>query len=267
MNEIELSWYSLGFSALLMAIPALILYYYRTGLIKSMAGGYFRMAVQLTLVGIYLNYIFDLNHWYINFGWVFLMIIAATLTIIRRSELSYGYFFVPIATAILINAIINGLVFGFLIIGSENFVNARYVIPIMGMVIGNTLSSSIIGIRSFYNTLRKEEHRYRYYLMCGASRGESLFQFTGEALKDAFAPIIGSNASIGLIWLPGMMTGQILGGSDPINAIKYQITIVFAIFAGSVITVFVTLLLSRRYAIDDNDVFRREIFRTKRKNK
>lgn len=93
--------------------------------------------------------------------------------------------------------------------------------------------------------MRTEKARYKYSLIAGATRSEALRPFISEALKISFAPTIASNATIGLIWLPGMMTGQILGGSDPMTAIKYQILIVISIFVGGVVTVFTALSLSR----------------------
>lgn len=267
MGASDISWLNLFLGSLILLIPVAVLLYYKTGLTKAMLIAFGRMAVQLMLVGLYLMYIFKLNSLTVNFLWLLLMIFAATLSIIKRSEIRISSFFIPVLIGVLADVIVNFLVFIFIISGTENFFNARYFIPLSGMIIGNCLSSGIIGIRSFYGSLSKNEERYRYSLMCGATRNEALFPFMRAAMKDAFSPTIASTATIGLIWLPGMMTGQILGGTDPVISIKYQIVIIIAIFVGSVLTVAVSLNLSERFAFDEYDLLRKDVNITKKNGK
>ncbi|MFC2130291.1 ABC transporter permease [Bacteroidota bacterium] len=255
MQTSEITWINLAIGSLVILIPLTIFYYYKTGLVKPMSVAFLRMAVQLTLVGVYLKYIFEYNALWLNILWVIVMAFAAAYTVVKRSELTQNKFYLPVISGIFANILLNGALVAFIIIGSDQFFNARYIIPIMGMFIGNSLNGTIIGLRSFYKALSIDEERYRYYLMCGAGKNEALFPFIGEALKDAFSPTIASTATIGLIWLPGMMTGQILGGSDPVTSIKYQIMIIVGIFAGTVISVFVSLTMSKRFVFDKYDLF------------
>jgi putative ABC transport system permease protein len=183
------------------------------------------------------------------------MIVAASVSIIKRSEINSRKFIMPVVAGIVGDVLINGLIYTLIIMDYRDFFQARYLIPIIGMVIGNCISNSIIGIRSFYKGVSEGVDRYKYYLACGADRSEAIKPFFAEALRTSFGPTIASNATIGLIWLPGMMTGQILGGSDPMTAIKYQILIVTSIFVGGVVTVFISLSLSKRYAFDNDDNF------------
>ncbi len=260
MNSIDISWLGLVLGLSTLILPILILYKFKTGLAKDTVISYGRMAIQLMFVGVYLKYIFEFDSIAINLVWVVLMIIVASISITRRSNLKLKYLVLPIMIAISANVLFNGIVFGFLLDGIGNLLNARYLIPIMGMVIGNTLSSSIIGIRSFFHNLNINEGTYLYSLSCGASKNEAIFEFTKNAFREAFNPVIASTAAIGLIWLPGMMTGQILGGSNPFIAIKYQIVIVSAIFAGSVLTVFLTIYLSQKIAFDKWDILKKDIY-------
>ena len=242
-----------------MVVPVLIFYFYRTGLVKPTVIAFGRMAVQLLLVGIYLKYIFEFNAIWLNLLWVFIMAFVAAYTVVKRSDLVQKKFYFPAFSGIIANILINGLFVAFIVIGTDSFFNARYIIPIMGMFIGNSLNSTIIGLRSFYKSITRDEERYRYYLACGAEKNEALFPFLSEALKDAFNPTIASTATIGLIWLPGMMTGQILGGSDPLTSIKYQIMIIVGIFVGQVISVFVSLVISKRFVFDKYDLFDKSV--------
>ena len=261
MNSIDISWIGLVIGLMTLILPIYILYKYKTNLVKDTVISYGRMAIQLIFVGIYLKYIFEFDSWLINICWVFLMIIIASASITKRSNLKLSSMMLSIAISVMCNVVFNGLVFSFLLDGFENLLNARYLIPIMGMVIGNTLSSSIIGIRSFFQNLIQNENKYLYMLSCGANREEAILSFISNAFRDAFNPVIASTAAIGLIWLPGMMTGQILGGSEPFTAIKYQIVIVSAIFAGSVLTVYLTINLAKSIAFDDWGLIRKNIYK------
>lgn len=257
MHANDISWLSLALGSLVMIIPIIVLWYYRTGLLKDLFISTARMSIQLMLAGFYLKYIFALDNLYINIGWVVLMIIAASSTIVKRADLQIKDFYLPVLFGVLINVIINGAIFALAVMSGQEFFSARYLIPIMGMVIGNTLTATIVGIKSFFQSIQKDEDHYKYMLMCGASKSESLFDYISAALKMAFSPTIAQNATIGLIWLPGMMTGQILGGSDPLTAIKYQILIIVAIFAGGVLSVMTTLSLTKNFAFDDLDMLKK----------
>ncbi len=255
----DISWLSLGLGFLLLIIPIIILWFYQTRLVKPTIIAFVRMFIQLFLVGIYLKYIFLWDRWWINLIWVVIMIIAAGLTITKRTELNMKLFVLPVIIGFSANVIINGFFIGFIILGIDNLMKAQYMIPIYGMLIGNSIGSTIVGLRSLYNGLSKEEERYRYTIMCGATEGEAIFSFVSEALKSALNPIIANTATIGLIWLPGMMTGQILAGSQPMTAIKYQVMIIVTIFVASVISLYLSIITSQKVAFDEFSIFSKNI--------
>ncbi|MGE5480413.1 MAG: ABC transporter permease [Chloroflexota bacterium] len=260
MHATDIGWGQLAFGFLTLALPIAVLAYYNTGLVKATIISFLRMALQLGFVGFYLKFIFQLNSPIVNFAWVAFMAIAASNVIARRSELRQRAFLLPIAGAIAINLAFNSIVFYFLMYGYADFFDARYVIPILGMIIGNNLSSCVVGVRSFYQNLKQNEENYRFQALSGATKSEALFGLVSKALKDSVAPSVASTATIGLIWLPGMMTGQILGGSDPLTAIKYQILIMVAVFVGNVLTVFSSLKFTKNIAFDEFDAFKTDIF-------
>jgi putative ABC transport system permease protein len=262
LEQINISLTGIIIAFLTLLIPVYYFSHYKTELTKPMLTAFFRMVGQLLLVGIYLKYIFEWNSILINLLWVFIMIFAATFLIIKRSEIRLKTFFIPVISTISISFLFNIILFVFFIIGKESFFDARYIIPIAGMLIGNSITSTIIGLRAFFNTLRNEEEKYKFYLMAGATRKEALFDFIRKALKEAFNPTIASTATIGLIWLPGMMTGQILGGSDPTTAIEYQMIIVITIFVASVINVMLGINISKRIIFNKRDMLIHEKINT-----
>lgn len=261
MNTVDISWLQLALGSLLIIFPIWIFFNFKTGLVKATLISVGRMSLQLLLVGLYLEIIFRIDSLFINLLWLAIMIIAAAYTVASRSELVQKTMFVPIIIAVSTNVLINSIVYGVFIIGDNNFFAARYIIPIMGMVVGNSVNSTIIGIRKFYHSLKENEETFIFNLMCGANLKQATASFMREALREAFNPVIASTATIGLIWLPGMMTGQILGGTNPATAIKYQIIIVISIFAGSVITVFTALVISAKFAFDERMMLKKDIFR------
>jgi putative ABC transport system permease protein len=118
------------------------------------------------------------------------------------------------------------------------------------MVLGNSLNHNIVGLSSYFNGLSEKSDLY-YFLLTNTSNIKlALRPFIGESIKSGLNPLIGTMSVIGLISLPGMMTGQILGGSSPVIAIKYQIMIMLAIFAGCTINLFLSIILSNRFIFD-----------------
>ena len=118
------------------------------------------------------------------------------------------------------------------------------------MILGNMLSANVIALNVFYGSLDRERQLYFYLLVNGATRGEATAPFMREALIKSFNPTIASMAVMGLVALPGTMTGQILGGSSPNVAIKYQIMLMITIFSSSLISVLLTLWAAKRRSFD-----------------
>jgi putative ABC transport system permease protein len=103
------------------------------------------------------------------------------------------------------------------------------------MVLGNTMTGVSLGLHTLTSNLTRERAAVEARLMLGANRREALLPVTRAALKAAMMPIINSMAATGLVALPGMMTGQILAGADPSEAVKYQILVMFLIAGGTAI--------------------------------
>jgi putative ABC transport system permease protein len=250
-QTLDINYINLMLGYLLVIIPVVIFYHYRTGLVKDSLIAVLRMTVQLFLVGLYLEILFEYNKAWINSLWWIIMIIIATFTITRRAYLSTRYFAIPLAVSLLISLAIVDAYFLGIVIDLDYFFDARYFIPISGIILGNCLKTNILGLNTFYKRLNQERNRYRYYLANGATQGEALAPFMREALKTAFNPLIATITIIGLISLPGLMTGQILGGSSPEVAIKYQIMLMITLFVSTLISVVLTIIIANRFVFND----------------
>lgn len=119
--------------------------------------------------------------------------------------------------------------------------SAQYMIPLAGMLLGNSLSSNIIALQNLFTAFEERKTEYEAAISLGASPKYASFPFVQEALRKSMAPILASMTATGLVTLPGMMTGQILGGASPLVAIKYQLVIMLAIFVMLNISVVITL--------------------------
>lgn len=249
----DIGYLSLFLGYIILIIPFYILWYYKTGLLKDTFIAFTRMTVQLLLVGFYLEYIFDLNSPILNLSWVLIMTVLATYTVINRSDLNLKAFFIPIFIAIILSVLVLDAYFLGFIIRLDHVLEARYLIPITGMLLGNSIKTIIIALNTYYKQLKKEKELYRWYLANGASKQEALVPFKKDAFKSAFNPVIANVAIVGLISLPGMMTGQILGGSRPAVAVKYQIMLMIMVFSSSILSVFLSIYFADKKVFDEFD--------------
>ena len=258
---IDISLLSLAGGYLLLILPLAILLYQRVRILKQTTIAVIRMTLQLLFVGLYLQLVFKINNPLLNFTWVIVMITVADFSILRGCNLNTKRFLTPLFLALLAGTAIPVIAFVIPILQLSNFFDAQYVIPLAGMILGNCLRADIIGLNNFYQAISKNQKAYHQSLACGATHLEALNPYFRQSLHAALTPTIASMATIGLVALPGMMTGVILAGADPFTAIKYQIAIMIAIFAGTATTVFLAIRLTihksfNPYGILNHDVFR-----------
>jgi putative ABC transport system permease protein len=260
ITDISLLSLVLGYSVLL--IPLAGLWYFRTGLLKDSLIGIFRMTLQLVFVALYLEFVFDLNDAWLNSLWLIGMIVVGVFTTIKRSGLNRKFFLLPLFTSGLISIVIIDLFFLGVIVRLDYFFDARYFIPISGMILGNSLNHNIVGMNAYFDGLVKNRDLYQFLLVNRNSQAVALAPFIRDALRKGLNPMIATMSVMGLISLPGMMTGQILGGSSPAIAIKYQIMIMLAIFTGCSLNLMLTILFSNRFAFDSYGSFRDGIMKS-----
>ena len=241
MGTIDISYYNLFIGLLLLAIPFFYLWKFKTGLLKPALIGTIRMIIQLFFIGMYLKYLFLWNNPWINFLWVIIMIFVAGQTALVRTQLKRCILLIPITV---------GLYFIGIVLQLDNIFSAQYFIPIFGILMGNMLSSNVIALNTYYSGLKREQQLYRYLLGNGATRQEAQAPFIRQAIIKSFSPLIANISVMGLVALPGTMIGQILGGSSPNVAIKYQMMIMVITFTASMLSLMITISLASRRSFD-----------------
>ncbi len=195
---------------------------------KDIAISYLRMSVQLFLAGFVLIYVFKLDSPLVNIVIFLFMIFFASRIVVERSgvKLKNAAVFIFISILASSSVVLVVLLFGIIHLKS---LNARYFIPLAGMVVGNSMNSTAIGIERFFSKIKDNRERIEDLLGLGALEEEALMFVRRDALKAALLPVLASASGMGVVFLPGMMTGQILSGVVPTQAVFYQIVIVIAI--------------------------------------
>lgn len=261
METEDISTKTLILSYLLLLLPIILAYYFRIRIIKTLVIAAVRMTGQLFAIGIVLIYLFAWDNNWINAAWVTGMIFFATVSTVQSSELNYKKFLAPTFFGFFLSTAFVLLFFNAVIIDLTNIFEARYLVVIGGMLLGNALKGDIIGISRFYESLKKDEKRYLNHIALGANQQEAIIPFFRESIVAALKPFIASMATMGLVFLPGMMTGQIISGEDPATAIKYQIAIMLAVFVSTTLTVSMTIFFTFRQSFDDFGVLKKNVFR------
>lgn len=264
----DINIYRLLLGFLILILPIAFLLYYRIKLVKSTLIAALRMVIQLSLVAVYLEWVFEKNEGWLNSLWVFIMIIVGIFTTIKRASLNWKRFVVPLFISALTSLLIIDAFFLGFVLKLDYVFDAQYFVPITGMVIGNALRHNIVGLRTYFKELSEKAGLYQFLLTNTGSVKTALRPFIEEAVKQALNPLVATMSVIGLISLPGMMTGQILGGSSPAVAIKYQIMIMLAIFVGCSINLFLGILFSKHFVFDAyNNLKSDEVFSPKKTEK
>jgi putative ABC transport system permease protein len=260
-GAIDITYLSLGLCYLLLLLPLGVSALLKLRFVKSLLYSVARMTVQLLLIGFFLMYIFQLNRPVINLAWFLVMVGSATGTVIYRSELKITLLLGPAFISILL---VSGLIlfyFNAVVVRLENLFDAKYFIAIGGMILGNSLRGIIVGLTSFYKQLRRNENRFHYALAGGATLLEGILPYLRDSLKEAFSPLIATMVTIGIVSLPGMMTGQILGGSSPLVAVKYQLAIMIAVCVSTILSTGLTIMITVKFAFTETGTLKSTVFR------
>lgn len=251
MNSIhDIALVQVALALLLLFAPAMLFRFFRTALAGPLVIAAGRMIIQLAGIALYLEFIFAKNSMLLNGIWLCGMIAVTAFTTVNRSGIDKKRFFAPVVVSIAVSVLLTaGFIFG-TILPPALLADARYLIPVSGMIIGNSMGHNIVGLSNYFSALRNRPQLYYFILANTGSTTNAVRPYIAEAFKAAFNPLIANMSVIGLVSLPGMMTGQILGGSPPLTAIKYQIVIMVAIFTACSGVLALSIFLTRRQTFD-----------------
>ena len=251
MGTVDLTYGGLAVGMLLMLVPFYFLWRFRTGLLGSAVLGTVRMTVQLLLIGVYLRFLFQWDEAWVNVLWMVAMAVIASHTAVSRTDLRRGVLLLPVFVGFLSTMLLVSLYFLGFVVRADDVFAARFFIPVAGVLFGNMLTVNIMAVNVYYSELRREQDMYYYMLGNGATRFEATLPFLRSAVIKSFSPCIANMAVLGIVSFPGTMIGQILGGSMPGVAIKYQLMISVITVVASMLSLVVTISLSARRTFDE----------------
>ncbi len=245
MGVIPLTAVDLGIAAGLVLLLALISLRLRLGLERRLFISALRTTVQLLLIGLVLKSLFG----YSNFGFIFvismvMLTMAGREVAARQRRRIRGWRGYAIGTgAMFISSFSVTFLALTVIIGNRPWYAPQYAVPLLGMLLGNTMNGIALAMNRMIETVRQSKRVIEQRLLLGHTFAEAVGDIRRESMRSGMIPIINAMAAAGIVSLPGMMTGQILGGSPPMEAVKYQILIMFLICAGTGFGVVAALLL------------------------
>lgn len=235
MSAIPLSPIDLALAAALLIVNGVISVVFGLRLERSLAIAAIRMIVQLAAVGYVLKFVFEQTSPWWTALVALVMVLAAGIELAQRQErrprgwLAYG---LGNATLLLAGGLAT-LYAATIILAPSPWYAPRYVLPILGMVLGNTLTSISLALQTLNDGAERERGTIDARIALGATRFQAFAGLLRQSLRTATTPLLNSMAVAGIVTLPGMMAGQILAGADPGEAAKYQIMIMFVLAGAS----------------------------------
>ena len=258
MNLIDLSWWQLALAAALVVTLAVATHLARLGVGRSLLVAAVRTTVQLALVGFVLEALFSVA----TLGWVALMAtvmlaLAGREVMARQKRPLKGGWSVGLGTvSMFVSAFAVTILTLTVIVGPTPWYEPQYAIPLLGMMLGNTMTGVALGLDRLTDSVWRQRAVIESRLMLGERWQQAVGDARRDAIRSGMIPIINSMAAAGVVSLPGMMTGQILSGTAPALAVKYQILIMFTITAGTGFGALFAVIAASRRLFDQRERLR-----------
>ena len=263
MNVLPLSAQDLSLAAALVLVLAVLTVRMRLGLAMQLVVAAARTTIQLLLVGMVLKVLFDSVHPGLMALVALVMITVAGREVMGRQKRRFtGWWGFGVgALSMVVSSVSITILTLVLVIGTDPWYAPRYAIPLLGMMLGNTMTGIAIGLDRLTQESWTQREVIEGRLMLGHPWQQAIEGIQRESIRSGLIPIVNSMAVAGLVSLPGMMTGQILGGSPPETAVRYQILIMFTIAGGTGFGTIAAVWLGSRRLFDTRQRLRLERLR------
>ncbi|AGA25168.1 ABC transporter permease [Singulisphaera acidiphila] len=241
---LELTYYQVALAAGLILINGVISAVLSLGLGRRLFVAALCTVVQLLLIGLVLQHIFGLNRWEPVVAIMLLMTVVAGFAAVQRTHLRFPGIWLASIISVWASAWLMEAIALFALVRVHPWYSPHYAIPLLGMILGNTLNGISLGLDRLGSELTGRRAQVEAHLALGASRWEAARQPIQQAVRTGMIPTINAMMVVGIVSLPGMMTGQLLAGVAPIEAVKYQIVIMFLISSATALGTVAVVLLS-----------------------
>lgn len=245
-SMIDLSLFDLTLAAGLILISVGLSHRRGIGLTRDLLIGAVRTVVQLVLVGYVLVYIFAIDRWYLVVAALLLMLAVAAWTAGGRQDNRTRELYGILGVAMLLGSGLTLVYVGSLVVRAEPWYDPRYLIPLFGMIIGNAMNAASLAAERLAGEMDARRAEVEAYLALGAGPGRATEDAVRRATRASMIPMVNSLMVVGIVALPGMMTGQIIAGASPLSAVRYQIVVMFMLVAAVTVTGSLTALWYRK---------------------
>jgi putative ABC transport system permease protein len=258
MTLITLTPLDLSLAALLVLALAALSSRLSLGIGKRLLVAALRTVVQLSLLGLVLKFLFVQSHPALIAALALFMLMVAGFEVMARQQRRFtGPWGMGIGTlSMFISSFSVTLLTLTVIIQAQPWYSVQYLIPLLGMLLGNTMSGIAIALDNLTQNAWQQQREIEGRLMLGQGWDEAIRDIRRNALRSGLIPIINAMAAAGVVSLPGMMTGQILAGSPPFEAAKYQILIMLLISAGTGFGASAAVWIGSRRLFDERERLR-----------
>jgi putative ABC transport system permease protein len=247
----------------LLAITSLLL---KLNISKQLVIAATRNVIQLLLIGYVLKIIFNSENLFLLASIATVMLLVAGFEINSRQKypLRRWIGFKIGTSALFISSFAMALLTLMVIVAPTPWYSPQYAIPLLGMLLGNTMNGISLGMDKLNQSVYQQRLVIEQRLMLGQTYQEAIQEIRAESIRTGMIPIINSMAIAGLVSLPGMMTGQILSGTPPVEAVKYQILIFFLIAAGTGFGIMLAVWMISKRLFDERQRLNLDILQMKR---
>lgn len=248
---IELGLWQLSLALVLMAAAIALVHWQKLGLELTLLNATARTIFQLFAVGYLLAIVFAWRHPLSVIAVLLVMLAVATVVARNRISKRLSRLLPILAGALLTSTLITMVYTLGVVVRPDTWFEPRYVIPLTGIVLGNAMTAATIAGDRLVTSLQRNPVEIETHLSLGATPEQAIATFRKEAIKAGLIPTVNAMMVVGIVKLPGIITGQLLSGADPLNAALYQMLIMFMLaFADLLAAILVTAGIRRLFFND-----------------
>lgn len=258
---VDIGWLQLLLATGFIVVAGALSLALTLGLEKDLAIATLRTYLQLLALGFVLRWVFANQTWWLVLVYIAVMTVAAARIILSRAPDAPRGIFGSSAVSMAITAFVVTFAVTGLVVRVHPWYRAQYVVPIAGMVVGNSMTGIALSLERVFADLESRAEEMRALLALGATRWEAARSSVRTAIRAGAIPTINSMAAVGIVFIPGMMTGQVLAGADPVRASKYQIVVMLMVSAAELLGAVLAVMLSYRRRFTAEGVYLERGFR------
>jgi putative ABC transport system permease protein len=258
---VTIGWAQLLLATVFVLLVGVLSIRLALGLTKDLVIATIRTYLQLIALGFVLRWVFGIDSPLLVIAIVLVMVLLAAQIVIKRSPDAPKGIYLDSAISMIFTGFTVTFVVTALIIGVEPWYEPRYVISIAGMVLGNSMNGIALSLERVFTDMDARADEILALAALGATPWEAAYPSIRSALRAGLIPTINSMAAVGIVFIPGMMAGQILAGADPVAATGYQIVVMFMVAAATAIGSVISVALTYRRRFTSDGVYLEKGFR------